>query len=197
MIKLSEFRGQVEMAGKAVEVLFTENILTITGITCEEALGFIGMPSVQAVPAPAEVKTAPKTAAKKANGAAEKAPEPEPTQAPKAVATQVTKPVVETAKPDPLPIPKVVVTKAPEALMPGEEGDDPWGLGGDGAVPEELVTAKRMKDVLVFLQERGHHTEDSLATACEKLKERVPVLSRVENIPDRVKRTLEVMGYES
>lgn len=235
MINLTEFRGIVDIAGKTAEVMFTEGILTVTGLTCSEAQALLGATpasrsfaeAVKAHDTPA--KTGPKP---KANGAAVTASKTPPTPAstatetkPEPVAKVESKPALAVAEKPVEPKPTVttvepkkgltvtVVASAkvepelePEAepevietavtVVTDDLGeDDPWGLSG-GALPTELIQAKRMRDIVVFLQERGHHTEAAIAERCEKIKDQVPVLSRIPDIADRVKRTLEVMGYE-
>lgn len=82
-----------------------------------------------------------------------------------------------------------------------------WDLAGDGAgdepddrfdlasPPGELVQAKRLKDVIIFLQDRGFRTEEQLVKACEKMKEKIPVLTRIVDIGDRVKIALDVLSH--
>ncbi len=50
-----------------------------------------------------------------------------------------------------------------------------------------------MKDILYALQDKGIKDEASMVKECERLKSKIPLLAKMPNIPDRVKRTLEVM----
>lgn len=56
-----------------------------------------------------------------------------------------------------------------------------------------FLKASKMRDILYALQDRGIVEEAAMVVECEKLKAKVPLLSKIPNLPDRVKRTLEVM----
>jgi hypothetical protein len=51
----------------------------------------------------------------------------------------------------------------------------------------------KLRDVLAHLQDTGIKELSDLRKECARLKERVPVLSRIANLDDRVERTLAVM----
>lgn len=98
-----------------------------------------------------------------------------------------------------MPIP--VVSKPP----PG--GDDNGSSGvGNGAGPSgsngnggngALMKANKLRDVLIYLLEHGNcQTADSLVSACKDLKDSVPVLQRVADLDDRVRRAAEVLGVK-
>lgn len=61
--------------------------------------------------------------------------------------------------------------------------------GGDLA--ERVAGAKKLIDVVTTLHEAGFQDPDALIAECERIKADVPVLKRIANIADRVKRVLE------
>lgn len=66
-----------------------------------------------------------------------------------------------------------------------------------GTIPEELpaniVNAARLRDVLEWLESFGFTTKDQLVAACESLREKVALIKRIDNLNDRVVRTLQVI----
>jgi len=66
----------------------------------------------------------------------------------------------------------------------------------EGTVPD-MTKAKQLKDVLAILSEHhGIKDPDALVKKCEELKAegKVPVLNRIVDVPNRVKRTLEALA---
>lgn len=117
------------------------------------------------------------------------APQPEPAQArapdpvlpppqpdpPVSAPPSATNGVSHTAELAPLPAP-----------APVHEGSEPdLGL---------LHRATTVRAVLSHLLERGYDKSDTLLAICEELREKVPVLSRVTNLKERIDRALEVMS---
>jgi hypothetical protein len=140
-----------------------------------------------AVTAPKTTATAP--AQKPAEKPAASPPKAEPKPATKPAATAKAAPA---KTPPPLDLgeddedePAVGDEPAdePEAAASGED-DAPFTLDGD--LPEDIVKSGRLKTVIVFLQERGFHTKEAVIAACEKIKDRVPLLARLPSVADRV-----------
>ena len=80
----------------------------------------------------------------------------------------------------------------------GEEtdGNESWGMGEKPVAPEELKKATKLRDVVVYLQDRmGCDTEQKIVEACVKYTDQVPVLERLTgDINERVKRVLATLG---
>ncbi len=98
-----------------------------------------------------------------------------------------------------------VVTEVPKqagsAVAPHTSGppEVPTGtdlLGGEGSLPEEVVTAVRVRQVLNYLMDKGFKDEAAIVAWCADNKDDVPVLSRIANLDERIKRTLSVMQIE-
>ena len=83
----------------------------------------------------------------------------------------------------------------PEAGNSPEELQQPSdGASDDSGIPETIRKASSLRPILVFLQdEHGLTDVDQVVEAVKNLKDEVPYLKRMKNIPDRVKRTLKVM----
>lgn len=84
------------------------------------------------------------------------------------------------------------------------EGEDEEPTNGQAAVEskgtvgydlEILKTASTLRAVLEHLFEHGATDADALVETCVSLKDQVPVLGRVANLPERIKRALAVMGH--
>jgi hypothetical protein len=87
------------------------------------------------------------------------------------------------AKPNPQPQPD------PPPQVP--EADD--FLAPEGGVPEELVTAKRLRQVVAYMLDNGIKKEEDIVAECLRIKDQVPAIQRVSNLPERIGRTLAVM----
>jgi hypothetical protein len=88
------------------------------------------------------------------------------------------------ADPGPSTAPDKAPEKAPEKAPAGPEGSVP-----------DITKAKQLKDVITMLMEHhGIKDEAAMIAKCEELKATVPVLSRIADIPARVKRAMEVLS---
>lgn len=131
-----------------------------------------------------------------ANGKPAKAAEtPKAAEKPKAEAKPAEKPKA-TQKAEPKPEPKA---EAPALDLVGADEDEPAAgdeppdvseddgtFSLDGPVPEELLQAGRLLTVVSFLHGRGFHTVEAITAACNKLKDRVPLLKSNANFADRI-----------
>ena len=89
-------------------------------------------------------------------------------------------------------------TKAPEPTAPvGNVVNIDTKRDKPGEIPHEVLSAKKLKDVLGYYMDRGIKEPSALIAECEKLKPHVPFLQRIDNISDRVTRALEVMGVSA
>lgn len=195
LVTMTQFSGTAEVLGAAKEVTYGEGALTIRGLAPQDLRAVLtrlrGTAGVQAPkPTPPKAPAAP----------------PAPTPAPK----QETQAAPPAAKPEPAAAPPKTNG---HANGNGSNGaGDPWGLTppepapaapepeapraappADGAVPSELLSARKLRDVLAYFIEQGTTDEDGLVSECERMKGQVPVLGRIANLNERVKRTLEVM----
>lgn len=86
-----------------------------------------------------------------------------------------------------------------EAEEEAEEQEEAEDAAEEEEIPNELVGAKKLRDVVVYLMDNGFTDRDDLVAECERLKDAVPVLGRISDIPSRVDRTIEVldMGNEA
>ena len=107
------------------------------------------------------------------------------------------------------PGPKTARGGQPEGVAPPED-DIPFGgeetipaaeekaapaakPGVPDVLPANIVNAGRLRDVLEYLMTFGYETKEDLAKQCREIQSKVPLLSRIENIEDRVTRTLQVI----
>ncbi len=60
-------------------------------------------------------------------------------------------------------------------------------------MPEALTNAKKLADVVNYLIDEGVSDPDDIKARCAELKERVPALSRIPNLDERIDRTLDVI----
>ena len=81
---------------------------------------------------------------------------------------------------------------ADEAIERDDEGQE--AAEGNGKLPQEIVEATKLRDILTFFIET-EETKDAaeLTALCEANKESIPLLGRIANIGERVERTLQVM----
>jgi hypothetical protein len=131
------------------------------------------------------------------------------TSAKEKAAAEATKPAeAPTAKAEPEPAKEPAKEEAKPAAAK-EEPKPGWDLAGDGKgddpedrldfdidgeLPKELVEAGRIKQVIVFLQDRGFRTQEQLEDACKRIKDRVPMLASTgSNLSDRIRVALEVL----
>lgn len=145
-------------------------------------------PAKPAAPAPAPAET--KAPAKKrgsskapAKGANVRddmsvAADPEATEAPP----------VETA-------PEKTAAKAPETPQDAPKAAPPTeGSSGGNGLPEELVGAKKLRDVVSYFFDSGITDPEEIVARCVEVKDGVKVLARIKNVEDRVRRALDVLG---
>jgi hypothetical protein len=217
MMNVESFKVEkVEEKTTGLMVVSTGRVLNLVTIelTCDDIaqaaalLGFLTSGGVEALataeplapfetpPAPAAVE-APKTRAKRA---AKLDAEPPP-----ASAAEAQEPIK--AEPAPVPEPEVKAEPAKpepakaatkEEAPPRSEADsnEAWGIGPEhGGPPEEMVKASKFRDIIVYLQSKGFKTEQQVIDVCEKMRDQVPILVKMEDLPGRVKRAFEVMQY--
>lgn len=129
---------------------------------------------VSSAPPAATAPTAPQTAA--AAAPAPKAPKP-----PKAA-------------PAPTPAP----TPPPSAVLLDDEveGDEDDAAAASSEIPTEVLAATKLREVLTALQRMGHTTKDALTAWCVANQAAVPVLAKMDSVPDRVARAANLLGIE-
>lgn len=88
----------------------------------------------------------------------------------------------QAAAPEPPPVP----TAAAEP-----EGGDP--LAPPGALPLELLQARRVRQVVAYLVEHGMQKQEDIVRECERIKSQIPALALVRDMADRVGRVLPLM----
>jgi hypothetical protein len=150
---------------------------------------------VEAFLKPASLASTSNGAAKQAATSPAKAAE-KPAEKPKAAAAEkpATKPKAETKaaeKPAEKPALSLVGSDEDEPAVGDEpevaaEDDDAPAFSLDGDVPEELMTAGRLLTVVSFLHGRGFHTVEAITAACNKLKDKVPLLKSNANFAERI-----------
>jgi hypothetical protein len=65
---------------------------------------------------------------------------------------------------------------------------------GDAELVMRLADAPKLRDVIVLMTEAGIRGTDALVDTATRLKDRVPVLSRIGDLRERVTRAAEVLG---
>lgn len=198
--------------------------LTIHDLTVAEADEMLARLAGGGAPAPAQAKPAeaPKAGAAKAGAAPAAAPAAaKPAETKPAPAAGKAAPAASTrAAPAPAPAKaggkaatKPAAAPPPALDMPGdedeeeeqEEEEEPAAGEAEGGgeedesgllpVPENLLGPKvKMREIVTYLQERNYTTKEQLLQGLEALREHVPVLTDVEDMPARLERTLQVMG---
>lgn len=156
--------------------------------TLRSVLGALaGVPvTVTKAQAPAEApKAAEAPAPEKPKPAAKKAAEaPKPAEEPKVEA-----PKVEEPKPEPAKAAKAPKADKPAAEKPPTNGVAPLEL------PDAVKATGSMKELLHWLVEEGKvATADDLVAQCIALKDQVPILGKVPDVDQRVRRAVEVLG---
>jgi hypothetical protein len=93
---------------------------------------------------------------------------------------------------EPEPIPAAKPASAPAtALEPEPKATAP--AGGNG-VPEEVLAAKKLRDVVSYWYDSGVTDADEIVARCVAVKDKVEVLRRMRNVEDRVRRAIDVLG---
>lgn len=61
-------------------------------------------------------------------------------------------------------------------------------------LPDHIKNTNSMRDLLTYLAEHGVDSADAMVATCTVLKKEVPILSKVPNVEDRVRRALDVLA---
>ncbi len=131
-----------------------------------------------------------------ANGAAK--PDKPTTAKPKAE----TKPAETKAAADPVP---ENTTPEPAKEEPAKEAapkpapkkaakEEPAPAGNAPELPDNIKNTNSMRDLLTYLAEHGVDSADAMVATCTVLKKDVPILSKVPNVDERVRRALDVLA---
>lgn len=218
--RLTGFKGEAEVLGRLVQFTYGEDGLLFHGLSQAEALEVLAaaalgkMAAVNPLSMVQPGASAP--APKKAKRGGEVPPPPAPTAMEEAIAVkqvEVAAKQLEQAKvghdittAPPSQVVEPTTGAAEAAAMPGPAVNSaPAGAGHppdnvvqlkapEGTVPD-ITKAKQLKDVLSILMEHhGIKSVDGLIAKCEELKTTVPVLTRIQDLPGRVKRAMELLS---
>jgi hypothetical protein len=168
--KLQAFAGQAEILGEIQGFNFDghNEVLVVHGVaTVDRAMALLDRLSLGtlATVVPKEALRAPRP------------PAPEPAAgatASSAVPQQYADPAVP-AEP----------AQVQEAVVEGVVVSPAEGF------PDEVIQATRMRPVVeYFHNSRGLRTVEEITAACEAAREQIPILGKVQNMQDRVERTL-------
>lgn len=132
-------------------------------------------------------------------------PHPRPVPVPLAVVPAPQAPPPQEVAPveKAVPVPAAPVTPA----APKPAGDEPAAsaAAGQAALPlpdtatddvKALRDAKNLRNILVYFETRGVKGVDALVAACAAVQHEVPLLHRITNLEERVRRTYERMEIE-
>ena len=117
-------------------------------------------------------KTSTKKAADKPKETKQEAKEPEPSAPDESVEKAKKEASANAKKP----------SKAEEGDTKGPE------------LPDNIKNTNSMRDLLTYLSEHGVDSADAMVATCQVLKKDVPILSKVPNVDERVRRALEVLA---
>jgi hypothetical protein len=182
--RLNLFGGEAEVMGKAVRVGVG---LTIYGLTLEEAERALNLLSTGAV-------------------AGVRLPERQPGNAKPAQPEKFPSHRGTEAARDPYAPPPVACggcTPVPQVEEEGKEQQDDTAekpkpkavaLVADPKAAKALHDMTSLGEVVVYLYEKGTVEVDALVAQCAALKEEVPLLSRIANLDERVRRAYEIKG---
>lgn len=210
--KLTAMAGDAEIMGEVRSVLWNDKEgLLVKGLTLEEAMRALGLLSA-GVLAAVKLPPAPWSPSQ------QKQPEAVARTAPPPVACGGCGPEVneKPAQPDKFPSHTPVEEKRPDQI-PGIASPLPEGMTlspapSEEAKPVELKPEPKKKEakpttdanklakftslgeVVVFLYEQGITAVDGLVEECSALKSTVPLLGRIQNLDERVRRAYEVKG---
>jgi hypothetical protein len=88
----------------------------------------------------------------------------------------------------------VPVREAPQASLQASKGAEGQPPKKGLTIPEELAGTKRIKDIVVWLLENGiEKDQDILVAECKKLGSKIPFITHVTNLEERVERALSVL----
>ncbi len=192
VFNVTAFQAEAEIMGKIRQVQYrADESLVIHGVGLAEAKKAIDLLStgLQVVTFDEE-KHGP-------------APDPKPETEPVAETTPEPAPTASKRKPKPTgkkkeaakPEPELAPDEPPEKsnVVDLETAKKQEGAGGDDQ--EELVAKlskfTKLIDVVEVLREAGFKEADDIVAQCERAKDQVPVLKKIPNVADRVKRVLE------
>ena len=218
--KLTGFTGEAEVMGRMVRVEFEEgNGLLLVGISHEDALValdtlaakvLVGVNPLAAVQSHMpEARPAMKADEEKKKRPSKPATLEQAKVMPQTetVATSSVDPVPPTPTPtgvDPSPAPSS--TPAPSSPAPATLSvpvtaekpatpDNVVPLKAPEGTSPDITKAKQLKDVITILMEHhGIKSADAMVAKCEELKATVPVLSRIADIPGRVRRAMDLLS---
>lgn len=157
--------------------------ITFTDATLEEAEEIFRRLGME--PGDVEVKEAPK----EEQSESEEKPKTKAKPKPKAKAKPKTKP--KTTKKAKKEEPEEPEEDEPEEPEEEAEEEDEEEDGGDGDT--DIASMTRLRDVLMHLIEEGREDEDSLVEECLRIQKKVPVLKKINNLEDRVRRAAAVL----
>lgn len=165
------------------------NLSTVQALAILKAANLEGAAPAPAMSAPAALP--PKTSAPAPTPS--KGPPPKPAPAapppPKKKAAAPPPEEEEEVEEEEAPPPK----KGKKAAPVEEEEVEEEAAADEEEVDPKLISAKKLKDVLAVLMDQGITDVEDLKAECARLKEVVPVLSRIAELDARIDRTLEVM----
>lgn len=185
MLRLTGFTAELDMCGTTLKVRYASGKMAITGVTYDSAEQLLGI-----------LIAGEKTL----NGAAK----------PRPVAEEVEKVVREKAPELSVAAPAVVVP----AVVPEQPVARPQSVKeeksltampalpaeifkpietGDELFMSDLSKMQHFRDVISALMGRGVVEEAAIVAECEKLKDRVPIIKVIKDIPDRVHRTMSYL----
>lgn len=208
-MNLRDFKAVISVAGRDIDVEHTsagEGTTHLTGLTVDQAMALIYLLENNSKPekleapqaAPTVVVRKPRAAKAAAPAPVEAAapqeqeqPEPEPAPAPRVAVAPPARPKLSAvapikAVPEPTPAPEDEDEFAPLAAS-----DDAAGL-----LPEELRKTDKLRDVLTWAFENGARTTADIVAKCKEVTPHIPLLARVSNLEDRVKRAVIVLGLQ-
>ena len=221
MLKLTGFEAQCEVQGRVVTARYLGGELAILGLdlaAAKDVLDTLSTGSVRTTGSEIPIvekegasHDTPRTATeeqpqakstkprrkrkKKTNGKA--TPPAEPEYEPAVEGTDIPEQqrlfgTLDNPNPTPKGAPPKVEVVATEETKDEVVPDD--GPLDEAGLPEELVSAVRLRSVLGYLLDNGFDADVmSLTMECERIKKQVPVLSRITNLQERISRTISVM----
>lgn len=189
--KLTRLAGEAEVIGKLVLVDWCEGGgLHIGGLTLEEAERVLNLLASKALHAVRLPEAQPN--AKPAQP--DKFPSHEPVEK---MVPLATKEQVKEAVAKPEPRVNAGVRDQDEALKAAHalhEGKTAPAKTNGKVDPAPLHSMTSLGEIVVHLYEKGMTSPDALVAECAALKEQVPLLGRITNLEERVRRAYEVKG---
>ena len=208
IFRLRSYKAEAEVLGQPhlVEVDGDAKRMTICDVDLETALRILRSLTMGKL---VGVEPDPTSAALGA-GPVEPAPSTQPVRKVRVVPLPKDE-LVPVPAPAPVPTPEPAVASETEGSSveeeeeEKEEEEEPKATEGDPAptdraevaadsLPPAIMEAAKLRDVLLFLDKRGVHGADALVAECERLRDAVPLLSRVADLELRVRRTCKTMG---